>query len=468
MIQSMLSSENQGKAMRHIISILEELGESFSIDVNPKDAYAEVVSTKSLLCGLSVEDVINGKRMADKRMRWTLKFLTLLCHIFYPASKSAQLCMAACRVVKLSIEHGFCSDSAEGLQLYSWGVWNFQQDVEECLKFLRAGKRLVESLGAKHMIPKVTMNVHIASYWNEPLQSRIESLKESHHELLMVGDLENLTVNAVHFGRRSLLCGRNLLTAEKECAALLHGMYQIRKMNALLPMISNHLSILKLIGSNYDSEQQLNEPLFHLLGNSEINSQDGLLKHALSKRLGGLAQQCYFDRLLIAFWSKNYGEAAHYAEKYRECHQMLHFPDMFQTFYLGISAFRLARLEDGKSREWEIVGKDALLKYQTYVKFSDWNWENKMLLLEAESYACEGELEKAKFKFRASIDSAQKHRFVHEAGLASELLGMLYEENGNEEEAMQQYAHARSCYQQWGAFALADRLCRSTASKVSI
>eukprot|EP00985_Skeletonema_marinoi_P033750 scaffold42077_cov139-Skeletonema_marinoi.AAC.1 len=147
---------------------------------------------------------------------------------------------------------------------------------------------------------------------------------------------------------------------------------------------------------------------------------------------------------------------------------MLHFPDMFQTFYLGISAFRLARLEDGKSREWEIVGKDALLKYQTYVKFSDWNWENKMLLLEAESYACEGELEKAKFKFRASIDSAQKHRFVHEAGLASELLGMLYEENGNEEEAMQQYAHARSCYQQWGAFALADRLCRSTASKVSI
>ena len=130
--------------------------------------------------------------------------------------------MAACRVVKLSIEHGFCSDSAEGLQLYSWGVWNFQQDVEECLKWIRAGKRLVESLGAKHMIPKVTMKVHIASYWNEPLQSRIESLKESHHELLMVGDLENLTVNAVHFGRRSLLCGRNLLTAEKECAALLH------------------------------------------------------------------------------------------------------------------------------------------------------------------------------------------------------------------------------------------------------
>ena len=87
-----------------------------------------------------------------------------------------------------------------------------------------------------------------------------------------------------------------------------------------------------------------------------------------------------------------------------------------------------------------------------------------MLLLEAESHACEGELEMAKFKFHASIDSAQRHRFVHEEGLASELFGMFHDENGNKEEAMQQYSHARSCYQKWGAFALADRLYKSTAN----
>ena len=81
-----------------------------------------------------------------------------------------------------------------------------------------------------------------------------------------------------------------------------------------------------------------------------------------------------------------------------------------------------------------------------------------MLLLEAELYASEGEVELAKAKFEASIDSAQKHRFINEEGLARELSGRFYEDNGNEEEAAKQYACARGCYKSWGAFALADRL----------
>jgi hypothetical protein len=423
----------------------------------------EVLSTKSLLGGRSAEDVINGKRMTDKRLRWALKFLALMSIIVYVSSKPQVVYMVMCRIVKLSVEHGICSDSAFGLQSYGWGILNFQNDVDESLKWCRAALCLAKRLGAKEMIPRVTMNVNIISYWKEPLQAKIESLKENHRELVMVGDMECASLNANHFCRRSLLCGRNLITAEKECAALLYEMHQLRQLTALLPMISNHLSILKLIGSNHDPEHQL-KPLFHLLGNNEINNEDGLLHHALSNRLVGSAQQCYFDRLMHAFWSKNFEEAAEYAEKYRECHQMIIFPDLFQTFYQGISAFHLARLQDDKSREWKAIGKNALSKYQTWVKYSDWNWENKMLLLEAELHACEGEVEMAVSKFQASIDSAQKHRFIHEEGLARELFGMFYEENGNKEDAMQQYAHARSCYQKWGAFALADRLYKSNTS----
>jgi len=98
------------------------------------------------------------------------------------------------------------------------------------------------------------------------------------------------------------------------------------------------------------------------------------------------------------------------------------------------------------------------------IRHGYWNWENKLLLLEAESHACEGELEMAKSKFRASIDSAKRHRFVHEEGLASELLGAFLEENGNVDEAKEHYAYARLCYQKWGAFALADRLSQKEHS----
>ena len=443
-----------------IFASFSELGQSVSTDIEPREADAESARTQALLEDLSIDDVINGKkRMTDKKLRWTLKFLVLLCHVFYATSNSQANRVTACLIVRLSVEHGFCGDSAVGLQAYGYTMLNFQNDVDESLKWFRAAKRLVESLGAKQLIPTVTAHLSVFSFWKEPLQAKIENLKDNHRELLMVGDMDTLSFNANHFARRSLMCGRNLLTAEKECAALVYEMHQLRQMHTLLPMISNHLTLIKLIGSNHESEHQISKPLFHLL-NCKINDEDGLLKHALSNRQIGAVQHCYLDRLMSAFWSRNYLEAAQYAEKFSTCKQVLHFPDLFQTFYQGISAFRLARLGGDKAREWEDIGEEALSKYQAWVSHSEWNWENKMLLLEAESYACRGEVEIAIAKFQASIQSANKHRFVHEEGLARELLGLFYEENDDEEEALCQYVHARSCYLKWGAFSLADRLQR--------
>jgi len=463
MIQSLSSNGKLKEALGKILFILEELGESISIDVTPKEVYMEIMSTKALLDTITPADVIHGKRMTDKRLRWRLRFLNLLNTPLYQI-KPSLMSVTACTIVKLSLEYGFCRESAMGLQICAQDILKIEKDIDECIKWNQATLRLVESLGAKHVIPRIKTNVFLSAYWKEPLQAELESLKENHSELLMAGDFAFLALNAFHICRRSQVCGRNLLTAEKECVALLHEMHRLRRMNVFLSMISNHLCILKLMGSNYDSKQQPNKPLFHLLGKKEIDSEDGLLQHALSNQLVGPAQNCYFDRLMLAFWSRNYSAAAQYAEKYSECHQSPRIADLFQTFYQGVSAFRLARLEDDKAREWLDVGNKAISQYQTWVKCSDWNWENKLLLLEAESHACEGELEVAKSKFRASIDSAQRHRFVHEEGLANELLGTFLEENGNLDEAKEQYAHARSCYQKWGAFALVDRLLESTAS----
>ena len=417
----------------------------------------ELMSTKALLDAITPADVIHGKRMTDRSLRYTLRFLQLLNTPLFQI-KPSLMAVTGCRIVKLSLEHGFCSESAIGLQAYGTCMFSISKNLEECLKWNQAALRLVENLEAKLVIPRIKTTVYVFSYWKEPLQAKIESLKENHNELLMAGDMVCLVMNVFHFCKRSQVCGRNLLTAEKECAALLHEMCQLRQMQPLLAMINYHLSILKLIGCNIDSQQQPNKPLFHLLGKNEIDSEDGLLQHALSNQLAGPAQNCYFDRLMLAFFFGNYSEAVQYAEKYSKCHQSPRIADLFAKFYQGVSAFRLTRLGDDKAEEWKGVGNNAISQYQTWIKYSEWNWENKLLLLEAELHACEGELEMAKSKFIASIDSARRHRFVHEEGLASELLGIFLEESGEVEESKRQFAHARSCYQKWGAFALADRL----------
>jgi predicted ATPase len=123
----------------------------------------EVVSTKSLLGGRSAEELMNGKRMTDKRLRWALKYLNLLYTPLYMLHPHA-IYMSACRIVKLSLEHGFCSDSASALRIYGWGVLTFQNDVEENVKWCRAALCIVKSFGGKQTIPRVTMNVNIISY----------------------------------------------------------------------------------------------------------------------------------------------------------------------------------------------------------------------------------------------------------------------------------------------------------------
>lgn len=433
-----------------------ELGEPFSVNISPKDVYMDLLSTKKLLDGHTTDEVIGGKRMTESTIRWTLKFLTLLSSPLY-IMKPHVVVSIGCRTVALSLEWGVCGDSAIGLMMYGWGVLSLQKDVEETFKWCHAGLDLAKRINAKQLIPRVKVCLDTISYWKEPLQAKFDCLKENHRELVMAGEFDQLGGNALHFIRRSLVCGRNLLTSEKECAALILELHKLRQELTLQPMISNHLSILNLIGSNGDSEHTLNRPFFHLLKDDEINNDESLLQNALSNQLLGPLQQCYFDRLHNAFWSGNYKEAAEYAEKYGKCIATFRFLDIYQTLYLGLAAFRLSRF-DGDKTTWKEIGKNALSTYQTWVKYSEWNWENKMLLLEAEFYASGGEVELAKAKFEASVDSARKHRFINEEGLARELSGRFYEENGNKEEAAKQYAYASECYKSWGAFALADRL----------
>ena len=69
-----------------------------------------------------------------------------------------------------------------------------------------------------------------------------------------------------------------------------------------------------------------------------------------------------------------------------------------------------------------------------------------------------GDYAAAEEQYKASILSAQMHRFVHEEGLALERLGMLYKDMGRAESAREMLANARNCYERWGASAVVARL----------
>ena len=89
---------------------------------------------------------------------------------------------------------------------------------------------------------------------------------------------------------------------------------------------------------------------------------------------------------------------------------------------------------------------------------SDWNFQNKLLLMEAELHYALKEFDEAASCYEASIKAAQDHKFIHEEGLASELAAMFFHEQENLPMSCRLFKQSMECYENWGAHAVAERV----------
>lgn len=89
-------------------------------------------------------------------------------------------------------------------------------------------------------------------------------------------------------------------------------------------------------------------------------------------------------------------------------------------FYEGLASFQLARQtsETMKKMEWFKRGEAALALLTTWSEHSTWNWENKKLLLEAESMQVSGNLDRAGTLYIDAIRSAREHKFIQEEAIS--------------------------------------------------
>ena len=89
---------------------------------------------------------------------------------------------------------------------------------------------------------------------------------------------------------------------------------------------------------------------------------------------------------------------------------------------------------------------------------SDWNFTNKLLLLEAEQHtASQGDFftytprHQILALYDASIAAAKKSGFIHEQGLACEKAGFYCKETRDVHRALVYFKQARECYEEWGS-----------------
>jgi hypothetical protein len=124
------------------------------------------------------------------------------------------------------------------------------------------------------------------------------------------------------------------------------------------------------------------------------------------------------------------------------------------TYFFNEAALCLARSKN--ERTWREIGTESVKTMAQLVECSEWNFRNKLHLLNAELHYLESRNSLAEISFKAAIVSAHEHRFYHEEALACELYGVFLIETNNLVTGIEQLQLAIDKYVQWGAKKKAD------------
>lgn len=249
----------------------------------------------------------------------------------------------------------------------------------------------------------------------------------------------------------------DLTGLQKYMVILFHQMAKHKRVGALHSVMSYFDSVGTLIGNGKScsidgridghKEGKTNKELYQI---AEQIESTYLMHHVITNQM---CVHCYF---------REYSLVADLFEKNRKMRTGMNNTgakrnlDFSHVFFEGISALCLAR--NTKQEKWRQIGENSIKTMTKLVEYSDWNFENKLKLLQAELHYLYDCHSMAELFYQASITSAREHKFLHEKAMAHELYGIYLVENKMVAEGLEQLHQATENYEKWGAQKKADEV----------
>jgi hypothetical protein len=256
---------------------------------------------------------------------------------------------------------------------------------------------LLDKVGSRESAGEVfSFGAQVRAYV-EPLQAAMEYQHEGCAAAMASGDV-NLAAGIRHVTCANLLfAGVNLQTMREKYSELMKFLEE-RKM-AIFMVVSQYVkqSIFKLIGTDEDPKHVSSEEQNILASNNSVRTT------------------YYFHKAYISFVYRSYEGTKENTEKCLACISNtwadLVLAHAFQAFYVGLISFWLAR----KAREeqhWFQRGNNSKLALKKWTESSQWTFENKWYLLEAEESFCNNDFdfEAAKTYYEKTVLSARNHK----------------------------------------------------------
>lgn len=313
----------------------------------------------------------------------------------------------------------------------------------------------MEKIGKRNRLrARVYTNVYgFINIWKNPFQSSLPKLLEGHHAGCLHGDIEYAFWQLQIFCGLSFNSGHNLTQLQQSASKYAREAMQHKQLTVANGIVTILSAVLELTGIA-SSKDGAYKTIFYC-------TEDVLYQQLASKNEARACMLICNKGKLISIFKGEIDTAVKYYHmglKYPFGSRMTAINLIMTTFTNGLLGF-ICALRGGNDRnQWKNVGLGALKQMKKWATSSEWNFSNKVFLLEAESMLLRGNFEVAKSKYEASIKAAHTHRFIHEEGLAFERAGNFYLGRGKKTDAILLLSKAKACYERWGAMALVHRL----------
>jgi len=300
------------------------------------------------------------------------------------------------RIIQLSLLHGMSPVSPIGFA--HLGSYTAKLgDISEGYHYVKLARSLVDKVGSRESAGGVICIASPVRSYVEPLQATFEYHNEGYAAAMESGDILQAALNILVRDSVFLFAGVNLQTTQEKIAETANFMYERKMMISMIVNKCLQQSVLKLIGTDEKPQDFSAEEVSILARNNSV------------------MRSYNFHKAYMSFMFRLHDDSKHYTEKYLDCidntWENLILQHAFQAFYTGLISFWVARKSrDEDGQQWHDRGMRSKLALKKWAESSQWTFENKWFLLEAEESYCNKDFEVAKLFYEKAISSAKDHK----------------------------------------------------------
>ena len=459
------------EAFAYGFQILEHLGETFPATPANETIVQEVLATKQLVTGSLNESKLKSlSEITDSTKKEAMAILEELLICSYQ-SHSIFFPLIACRMVRITLQHGLAKSSCIGKILpcdflrftlhrctfnahlsvrvnCNVGLVSVAISLVTVFSNFSEGYSIAKtSLSIAGSDKRVLCYIMVSAFgminiWKEPIQAILPQLKDAYNMSLKYGLIDNALAAGMLHAYRSFFTGSLLKALNEEVSLFMRNNQERHKrklMHLCMRPVSNGIECLSgSSGPRNVGEFITEEHLAEALHNKEFTVCESMLA----------------IKLMCSFIFRKPDEVNAIARQYLELFERqggasAQFINIYRIFYGGLLSLHFYR--ESRDQFWMDRAAHAIQKMERWYSESDWNFENKLFLLQAERHYAFGEIDRAAEKYKLAEESSKTHRFLHEEALACELAAEFHQKAGNKNFVAELIDRAVKCYQTWGA-----------------